>query len=148
MQGHPQQPILVLQVPPSNGAQVAIVRTLDNLSSSGMECAEEENHVMNALKGNDYPSGFSRKLTIARRRRQNERLQWIMSFGASVELGYSLCFTVLPNDLQSNALGIVSPTHSCNSRRAIGVPPPPSLEELDNSLPEVGIRLSNFLTDY
>ena len=56
--------------------------------------------------------------------------------------------TVLPNDLQSNALGIVSLTHSCNSRRAIGVPPSPSLAELDNSLLEVGIRLSSFLTDY
>ena len=60
--------------------KVAIVRTLmtraDNLSSSGVERTEEEKRVTDALRGNDYPSGFIRKHTIPRRRREeleNER---------------------------------------------------------------------------
>ena len=40
----------------------AVVRTLmtraDNLSFSGVERTEEEKHVTDALRGNDYPCGF------------------------------------------------------------------------------------------
>ena len=64
----------------ADNAIVAIVRTLmtrvDNLSSSGVERTEEEKCVTDAPRGNDYPSGFIRKHTIPRRRREeleNER---------------------------------------------------------------------------
>ena len=60
--------------------KVAIVRTLmtraDNLFSSGVEQTEEEKGVTDGLRGNDYTSGFIRKHTIPRRRREeleNER---------------------------------------------------------------------------
>ena len=51
-----------------------VVRTLmtraKNLSSSGVEWTEEEKHVTDALRGNDYPSGFIQKHTITSRRRE------------------------------------------------------------------------------
>ena len=54
--------------------KVAVVRTLmtraENLSSSDVERKEEEKHVTDALRGNDYPSGFIQKHTITSRRRE------------------------------------------------------------------------------
>ena len=51
--------------------KVAVVRTLmtraENLSSSGVERTEEK-RVTDALRGNDYPSGFIQKHTITSRR--------------------------------------------------------------------------------
>ena len=35
----------------------------ENLSSLGVERTEEENRVTDALRGNDYPSGFIQKHT-------------------------------------------------------------------------------------
>ena len=47
--------------------KVAFVRTLmtraENLSSSGVEQTEEEKCITDALRGNDYPSGFIQKHT-------------------------------------------------------------------------------------
>ena len=54
--------------------KVAVVRTLMTravqLSSSGVEQAEEEKQVVNALRGNGYLSGFVHKHTTSGRRRE------------------------------------------------------------------------------
>ena len=59
--------------------KVAVVRTLmtraENLSSSGVERTEEEKRVTDALRGNDYPSGFIQKHTITSRRREGVEIE-------------------------------------------------------------------------
>ena len=59
--------------------KVAVVRTLmtraENLSSSGVEQTEEEKRVTDALRGNDYPSGFIQKHTITSRRREGVEIE-------------------------------------------------------------------------
>ncbi len=59
--------------------KVAVVRTLmtraENLSSSGVERTEEEKHVTDALRGNDYPSCFIQKHTITSRRREEVEVE-------------------------------------------------------------------------
>ena len=54
--------------------KVAVVRTLmtraENLSSSGVLWTEEEKHVTDALRGNDYRSGFIQKHTTTSKRRE------------------------------------------------------------------------------
>ena len=51
--------------------KVAVVRTLmtraENMSSSGVEQTEEEKRGTDALRGNDYPSGFIQNHTITSR---------------------------------------------------------------------------------
>ena len=58
--------------------KVAVVRTLmtraENLSSLGVEQTEEK-RVTNALRGNDYPSGFIQKHTITSRRREGVEIE-------------------------------------------------------------------------
>ena len=60
----------------STAHKVAVVRTLmtraENLSSSGVERTEEEKCVTDALRSNDYPSGFIQKHTITSRREDVE----------------------------------------------------------------------------
>ena len=54
--------------------KVAVVRALltraENLSSSGVERTEKEKCVTDALRDNDYTSGFIQKHTITSRRRE------------------------------------------------------------------------------
>ena len=47
----------------------------ENLSSSGVEWTEEEKRVTDALRGNDYPSGFIQKHTITSRRREGVEIE-------------------------------------------------------------------------
>ena len=47
----------------------------ENLSSLGVERTEEEKHVTDALRGNDYPSGFIQKHTITSRRREGVEIE-------------------------------------------------------------------------
>ena len=59
--------------------KVAVIRALmtraENLSSSGVERTEEEKHVTDALRGNDYPSGFIQKHTISSRRNEEVEVE-------------------------------------------------------------------------
>ena len=59
--------------------KVVVVRTLmtraDNLSSLGVEQTEEKKCVTDALRGNDYPSGFIQKHTITSRRREEVEVE-------------------------------------------------------------------------
>ena len=59
--------------------KVAVVRTLmtraENLSSSGVERTEEEERVTDALRGNDYLSGFIQKHTITSRMREGVEIE-------------------------------------------------------------------------
>ena len=43
---------------------------VEQLSSSGVEQAEEEKQVVDVLRGNGYPSGFAHKHTTSSRRRE------------------------------------------------------------------------------
>ena len=45
------------------------------MSSSGVEQTEEEKHVTDALRGNDYPSGFIQKHTISSRRNEEVEVE-------------------------------------------------------------------------
>ena len=47
----------------------------ENLSSSGAEQTKEEKHVIDALRGNHYPSGFIQKYTITSRRREEVEVE-------------------------------------------------------------------------
>ena len=51
------------------------VQLYENLSSSGVEQTEEEKRVTDALRCNDYPSGFTQKHTIASRRREGVEIE-------------------------------------------------------------------------
>ena len=59
--------------------KIAVVRALmtraENLSSSGVERTEEEKRVTDALRGNDYSSGFIQKHTITSRRKEGVEIE-------------------------------------------------------------------------
>ena len=60
--------------PMAHKLKVTVVRAMmtraDNLSFSGVERTEEKKCIKDTLRGNDYPSGFIQKHTIASRSRE------------------------------------------------------------------------------
>ena len=80
--------------------KAAVVRTLmtraENLSSLGVERTEEEKHVTDALRGNDYPSGFIQKHTITSRRREEVEIKrpkapYIRGLSQVIKVDYQMC---------------------------------------------------------
>ena len=53
----------------------ALMTRVENLSPSGVGPTEEEKHVTDVLRGNNYPSGFIQKHTITSRRREEVKVE-------------------------------------------------------------------------